>query len=147
MSLSFVEFLLRVFSKTHPSKIFGRGSSTIVLGIYLKFKFPNLSEKLPGPSINSENLSIDDLPHVDKQDHGAIQPTQYNRDKPPSCNQRNSSFIFRYTTFCNSHLTVSYLRMQYSPSTIATIHFPHKRGLPYREKNPNIISIIRSVTL
>jgi hypothetical protein len=44
-------------------------------------------------------------------------------------------------------LTVSSLKIQYSSSTIAAIHFPHKRGLPSREKNPNIISTIRSVTL
>jgi hypothetical protein len=44
-------------------------------------------------------------------------------------------------------LTVSSLRIQYSPTSIATIHFPHKRGLPSREKNPNIISIVRSATL
>ena len=32
-------------------------------------------------------------------------------------------------------------------STIAAIHFPHKRGLPSRAKNPNIISTVRSATL
>jgi hypothetical protein len=30
---------------------------------------------------------------------------------------------------------------------IVTIHFPHKRGVPSREKKPSITSIIRSVTL
>ena len=44
-------------------------------------------------------------------------------------------------------LTVSSLRIQYSHSYIAAIHFPHKRGLPSREKNPNIISTVRSATL
>jgi hypothetical protein len=36
-------------------------------------------------------------------------------------------------------LTVSYLKIQYSPSNIAAIHFSHKRGIPSREKNPNIM--------
>jgi hypothetical protein len=44
-------------------------------------------------------------------------------------------------------LTFSSLRILYSPTYIAAIQFPHKRGLPFREKNPNIISIVRSATL
>jgi hypothetical protein len=44
-------------------------------------------------------------------------------------------------------LSFSYLRIQYSPSCIAAIHFPHNRGFPSREKNPNIISTVRFTNL